>query len=303
MNKNNPLTKFFRGQIDDAIMSIIIVLSLVFLIIPKLADLDAETVRIFYIIDFGFLSLFLLEFILKLIFQGKEYFIDEDGWVDLIATLPVIVPLVRILLGYWNLNSYINSDVTTAVFLRGSGIIEVLRMLRMIRLLRLFYLIRSLSPLHIPRISITWPSIFCLAILISGYFFSSYTVNELRKDKKIQMEQMLHVASEKKVQDLFEKDTDILRINYNDIVLEKMTKNEIKNSFTQREFAIVNDPDFNMIWFSYREINNFSNAIQLFLLLIILFFLITIGMIFHISEKITKTEVKEALKEIIDVNK
>lgn len=116
------LSPVVNNKIFNIIMNIIIVISVIFILVVKIIDVDPATYNILANLDTIILIIFAIDFILRFAAGGKHYFLKEYGWIDLLAVLPIINPVVKAL-----------------------RIIRVLRTLRFLRILRVLRIIRVLK--------------------------------------------------------------------------------------------------------------------------------------------------------------
>jgi hypothetical protein len=98
-----------------------VVASVALLFVLRLAPLGASAQRVLEGVDTIVMVLFVLEFVVRLAVFGRVYFLRDFGWVDLLAALPVLAPLVAV-----------------------TGRLRALRIARLIRLVRIIRIVRVL---------------------------------------------------------------------------------------------------------------------------------------------------------------
>ncbi len=103
------------------VFGLLVPVSIVLLFVTKLGGLARETLLLLERIDLIILGLFALEFVLKLVAFGRNYFFRDLGWIDLLTALPILAPLFE-----------------SFAQLRTLRMARIVRFLRVIRIVRLF---------------------------------------------------------------------------------------------------------------------------------------------------------------------
>ncbi|MCG8479377.1 MAG: ion transporter [Spirochaetales bacterium] len=118
------LETFLSRKITLTVSNLLVVISVAFLFFLRLFPLTDELRAIFERIDFVVLIFLAAEFCLRLAAFGKSYFLRDFGWIDLLAIIPILTPLVALM-----------------------GELRALRIARLIRLVRVIRVVRVLRSL------------------------------------------------------------------------------------------------------------------------------------------------------------
>ena len=188
MKKENGFTKFLESNQVNAMVSILIIISLALLVVHKIIDFSVKTDKIFDSMDEVFLIFFSIEFLIKILYLRKKYFIHDLGWIDLLAALPVLTPLIKYLLLRFNVETFLVQETASiTIVLRGFRFIRFLRILRTARLLRFFNYAKISNKLNERKSTFTIPVIFSMILLLLGYFLISSIETQLRTQKIYKM--------------------------------------------------------------------------------------------------------------------
>lgn len=76
-------------------MSILIIFSMLYIIVEKLFYFDQLSSQILERIDLAILGLFAFDFLLRFISGKFDYFFKEYGWIDFLATIPILSPAIK----------------------------------------------------------------------------------------------------------------------------------------------------------------------------------------------------------------
>ncbi len=127
---------------------------------------------------FIFDAYFTIEFLIRFFSalsqkKGKEYFFYKNGWIDLLASLPLLLLISgpEALLQLFAINVFSLSFIHKARMLKAIKAIRVARILRLIRVLKIFGKIKNIKSAmaqrHISKIStiVVTSIIFCLMIV------------------------------------------------------------------------------------------------------------------------------------------
>lgn len=148
------ISSLVHNKIFTIVMNIVIIVSIIFILVVKIIDVDPETYSLLSNLDIIILIIFSIDFSLRFIAGGKEYFLKEYGWIDLLAVLPIINPVVK-----------------------GLRIIRVLRTLRFLRMLRFLRIVRVLKVVksvdvsankHKQDLSLIISSVLMLMLILGG---------------------------------------------------------------------------------------------------------------------------------------
>jgi len=101
---------------------LLVLVSLSFLFYQKLADITPWQREILDHIDFVIMLYFAIGFFVKLRLQGRRYFLNDYGWIDLLSILPLFSPALRAM--------------------RGIKLVRSLRILRALRILRFLRILK-----------------------------------------------------------------------------------------------------------------------------------------------------------------
>ena len=115
------LKNFLNGFIFNLFINILVIFSIALLFLTRLVPFEKDVIQVLDTVDVIVLTVFSLEFILKLLLFGGRYFVREFGWIDLLSCIPVLTPIFR--------------SFTQFKALR---IARMIRFIRIIRVMRLF---------------------------------------------------------------------------------------------------------------------------------------------------------------------
>ncbi len=148
MKKQNKFLSFLNNTITFLIVLVIIQTLLEDIAILK--DFNYSTIIIIKIIGFIFDTIFTLEFIIRFIYSiakkdVKKYFIYERGWIDLLASLPLLLFVSGpFMLRFFSISILsVEGLKTVPRLLKLIKIIRVAKILRFIRVLKIFGKIKN----------------------------------------------------------------------------------------------------------------------------------------------------------------
>lgn len=284
MSEHSPtkMENFLNHHILNIIISILIIISIFFLLVFRIGEYTVKTQKIFEFIDEIFLIIFSLEFIFKIIFLRKKYFFHGLGWIDFLAAIPVLIPVIKYLILQSNSNAFLeNEAVNIAIMFRGLKFIRFLRVLRTARLFKIFTSLSKEMP-HTPKFSITIPVIFSILLLGGGYGFATYTERKLVDDRQIEMANFKNIITENNIQNVLETKKNILILNHGFNFERTMSDADIIENFRTYEYKRIKEPGL-YILYSIKDILRVSKNIETFSILIILFFIISVFIQFNID--------------------
>ncbi|MCB9202453.1 MAG: ion transporter [Flavobacteriales bacterium] len=127
-------TNTFAGKIFDVVLLTLIVLSVLFVMLESVQEIDAKYHGLFYISEWIITIFFTLEYILR-IFSSREkkrYILSFYGIIDLLAILPVYI----------------------STFITGTHFISVIRSLRLLRLFKVLNLVHFAKQSHYLKLAL-----------------------------------------------------------------------------------------------------------------------------------------------------
>ena len=170
---------------------------------------DARKVLIFT--GFGFDLFFTLEFLVRYFSalkngKGMKYFIHQRGWIDLIASLPLLIlssgpAVISVLQG----SAYIGAAGMLNI-LKVVKTVRIARILRLLRLLKIFKKIKfvhsSMAQRHLTRIITTVIASLVLALTGISLIFSQFHSSDAESDFVVKHEAILETALNLQEKDL-----------------------------------------------------------------------------------------------------
>lgn len=89
------IKKLVKNKQYNRLMSILIVFSMMYIIGEKIFYFDRLSSAILEKIDICILAIFAVDFLLRFIAGKFEYFLKEYGWIDFLATIPILSPAIK----------------------------------------------------------------------------------------------------------------------------------------------------------------------------------------------------------------
>ena len=275
MKKEN-IIKFLQSNIMDFIISILIIASLVPLLLHKIIDFNVVIDNKLNVIDEIFLIFFSIEFLVKFIFIRKKYFIKNYGWIDLLAALPVVTPLIKYLLLCYNIELFLVQETASiTIILRGLKFIRFFKVLRVTRILKVLKSVKNVKKQKFQEFSLTIPVIFSILILIGGYFCVNLVENQLKTYRINKMERVLKSLTETNLKECLEMNPEILIIDKNKIIKRTKNDKEIHEKYHPFEHQSVKNND-SMILYSVKDILKVSIKIELMMFFMVLVYMIIV---------------------------
>jgi hypothetical protein len=131
--KESGLRNLIRSLVENRyyniIINLLVMVSLVYLITEKFVSLRSHAEFMLAVADLVIMSLFMFDFLLRYYAGRWSYFISDYGWIDFLAALPVLAPLL--------------SGVRLLKFLSTAKFIKFVRILRLFRVLRALKVVKS----------------------------------------------------------------------------------------------------------------------------------------------------------------
>ncbi len=118
------LESFLSRRITLTVSNALVVISVAFLFFLRLVPVTEGFRTVIEGIDFVVLIFLAVEFCLRFAAFGRSYFLRDFGWIDLLAIIPILTPLVALM-----------------------GELRALRIARLIRLVRVIRVVRVLRSL------------------------------------------------------------------------------------------------------------------------------------------------------------
>ncbi len=276
MKKENGFTKFLESNQVNAMVSILIIISLALLVVHKIIDFSVKTDKIFDSMDEVFLIFFSIEFLIKILYLRKKYFIHDLGWIDLLAALPVLTPLIKYLLLRFNVETFLVQETASiTIVLRGFRFIRFLRILRTARLLRFFNYAKISNKLNERKSTFTIPVIFSMILLLLGYFLISSIETQLRTQKIYKMNNIMESLTEDNLNLFLKINPDILIIQKGSELERTISDREIKKKYQSFEHSRVKGAD-SFILFSLKDILDITKKIEVAVVMIVFLFILSI---------------------------
>ena len=276
MKKENGFTKFLESNQVNAMVSILIIISLALLVVHKIIDFSVKKDKIFDSMDEVFLIFFSIEFLIKILYLRKKYFIHDLGWIDLLAALPVLTPLIKYLLLRFNVETFLVQETASiTIVLRGFRFIRFLRILRTARLLRFFNYAKISNKLNERKSTFTIPVIFSMILLLLGYFLISSIETQLRTQKIYKMNNIMESLTEDNLNLFLKINPDILIIQKGSELERTISDREIKKKYQSFEHSRVKGAD-SFILFSLKDILDITKKIEVAVVMIVFLFILSI---------------------------
>lgn len=273
MMSNVKIKAFLENSKTNLFISILIILSLALLLIHKVGDFDVKTDKTFNFIDQIFLVIFSIEFLIKLAFLRKKYFVTELGWVDLIAALPVFYPLFYYIMLRVNAEMLINQDtVSITIILRGFKFIRFLRIIRATRLLKFFNYVQASDNSNRRKFPFTVPLLFSMVLFVSGYFLISAIETKLKVNKVERMNKVLENLTEENLKEYLDINLDVLIIQKGFNLERRISDKEIKRIYQSFEHSRVKSKN-GFILYSTKDIWEISQKIEIAIILVVLLYM------------------------------
>jgi hypothetical protein len=289
-SQNNAIARFLSNRKTNFFISLFIIASLILLAVQQLGKFSVQSENIFFLIDQYILIFFSFEFLLKLFFLGKYYLITELGWIDFLAALPVITPLVKYLLFQFNIDLIITQEaVTITVILRGFKIIRFLRLMRAARILKVFTNYNNSCNFNNGPFPIAIPVIFSFILLISGYLFMNYIEQRFKSERIIKMEKTFELINEKNIKDLLFISPEILLIQKGNLFDRSISDKSIIKLYQPYEQSRIKSAD-GFILFSLKDIIDISKKLEFVIMVLITMYMFFTYLQFNQTIKIFKNK-------------
>lgn len=117
------LKKFVHSSLYTIFIDVLIIISILFIIVEKFLNIGIISYKILINIDIIILIIFSVDFALRLFANRVKYFIEDYGWIDFLAILPVFVPFF--------------SAIRVLRIMRAARVMRILRLLRVLRVLKI----------------------------------------------------------------------------------------------------------------------------------------------------------------------
>lgn len=271
MGFKDSVRKIVYAPVFDFIIVSIIIISTIVLMLEKIFSFNADVRSFLDIFDLVILSIFLVEFVIKMILDGKEYFIKKYGWIDMIATLPILVPILNFII----LHFYVNFVLTKAATSTLSGmrifrILRVVRVIRIVRVLKVLYHAQKYSGSEetAQESSLTVPALSVLLFVILSYIVVVYqenrTVNYITRDKTM----LLNLIMPENIDDIFVANQNILILYKDNEVKRRISDKDLKYSYSNDEYVYITDKNQNFMVVSIREQKDLLKFHELFIIII-----------------------------------
>ncbi|OHD57842.1 MAG: hypothetical protein A2096_01405 [Spirochaetes bacterium GWF1_41_5] len=272
MNLKEKIRNITSHQAVESGIFIIIILSTLMILIEKLFSFSTPVRHIIFFAEQIVLIIFSVEFLLKLYADGTRYFIKNYGWIDLLAALPVLIPVLESLV----IRAGINSMSTSA----GAEIVKSLLMVRMIRLVRI---IRILRILRVTRLLKILPAagkdqtkiiplgmaaasvILVMIIAYAGIFYhrNSYINRQIQYYQKV-----LSGLPADQYKTFFQNDDYLLMMLGSELLLRKISNKEFIMNYQASEYISINISDYLAI-ISIKQFNRLLNIHEACLVVIL----------------------------------
>lgn len=119
------LRRVVDGRIVATITNALLIASIVLLFAMRIVPFSPSTIALLDRIDAVILTIFLIEFTIRAALFGWHYVYREFGWIDLLACLPLLAPVIEMGRGFQSL--------------------RLARIIRLVRIVRVMRLVRTLD--------------------------------------------------------------------------------------------------------------------------------------------------------------
>ncbi len=188
--KKNRWVDFFEGLVIVAILAVLVQTFLDDFSVVSGWSWTARRVLVFT--GFGFDLFFTIEFLVRLFFalsrrRGAEYLIHERGWVDFLASIPLLLlnsgPTVLALVTGASLFGGVGGFMNVLKVVKAIRVARVLRLLRILKLLRRIKNTDSvMAQRHVGKVSTIGVSVFIFVILGFSLLSALVTLPTLQQD-------------------------------------------------------------------------------------------------------------------------
>lgn len=271
MKFKERILKIVYSPVFDVVIISIVIISTAVLMIEKIFSFNAASRAFLDIFDIVVLSIFLIEFIIKISLDGGNYFIKKYGWIDLIATLPILVPVLNFIF----IHFYVQFVLTKAASstLSGLRVFRVLRIVRVIRIVRLLKLIyyfdkNSKKGKEGNAASLTVPALSVLLFVILSYIVILYQENTMVSRTVKNDTALMNIITPSNINDIFTVNQDILIYYKNDIIKRRISDAALMNRYANDEYIYLSDKDKNFMVVSIKDNIDILKFHELFIIII-----------------------------------
>jgi hypothetical protein len=294
MGSGRKVPEFIHSKPFNHSITALIIASLLLLLVQKLINFPVKIDRILGSIDIVILLLFSVEFLLRLFFLGKKYFIRDLGWIDLLAALPVLTPLIMRLTISLNSDLFLMEDaLNITILLRGFKFIRFLRVVRSTRLLKFLSSINKRETEVKTRYPVFLPVIVSLMLLMLAYGFSTIIENNLTDKRFTMMTTQSRTTTKDNAENLMDIYPEILMIKSGSSYFRSLSDKEIKGNFHPSELGRTKHADV-YILYSIQDIQQLTNGIEAVILIIIMLYICASYLQYHFVQKNIATQVEES---------
>ncbi len=249
MSLKDRIRKIVYHEIADLIMVLIIIFSTLFLIIELAFNFTPGVRNILDRIDLFILCIFLLEFLTKLFLDGGKYFIKNYGWIDLLATIPILLPVTNFIVLQLSAAFIINKGTVDILqTFRVVRIIRIIRVVRILRIVRLLKLIHHIEKKNAPSGEYTGPSLNIPAVTILIVVLISYSAILFQETTIVSKETantkiLLNTLTSDNIEQVFKMNQNFILlltgIDKDLAIKRKMSDEDIRKNFRKDEILSV----------------------------------------------------------------
>lgn len=217
-------TRLLQSAVFHLVSLLLTCISIAVLVLPATVDISIRNLQLLQVFEQILLTLFFIEFILRILVRRMSYLRTPACWVDLLVVSPLLLGII--LFGFEKGQSITPETVRLILIFPGINLVRGFRVLRLVEIIRFFYQNKQLSefsgvPLHSPIIIKLFTGISTLlfaSIIVGGCVIANIDQNLVDSQKRIRIEQVANHAETYGLQSTFSVfDPIVIRVEKSDL--------------------------------------------------------------------------------------